>query len=250
METFLSGKEPVRVERYEPAGAGPHPALLMAHGSGGPVSYCLNRLGPQLAAFGVGVHAPHYFDKTHTSRAAAEVILDGQHFPEWLRALEDAVSDLRARPGVDARRIGVLGVSLGAYLSVALGIGDPNMRLVIELSGGIPPGWEERVSPATPPVLLLHGVQDAVVPVSEAYKLQRLLTERGARCQAEIFPHENHWISAHALPKLVMSAVNSSGNTYKFVFSCARSRPNASPENFHYLWMDNSCFGRPGVTNC
>jgi dipeptidyl aminopeptidase/acylaminoacyl peptidase len=203
VETFLSGDDPIGIERYEPAGADPHPALLMAHGSGGAVSYWLNRVGPQLAAFGVGVHAPHYFDKTHTTRATAEMILDGQHFPAWLRALEDAVRDLRARPGVDARRIGVLGVSLGGYLAVALGINDPTMRLVVELSGGIPPGWEERASPATPPVLVLHGADDAVIPVSEAYKLQRFLTERGACCQTEIFPHENHWFSAHALPKLL-----------------------------------------------
>jgi carboxymethylenebutenolidase len=205
METFLSGAERIRIERYEPAGPGPHPALLLAHGSGGAASYWLNRFAPQLTAFGVGVHAPHYFDKTGTAHATAEMILDGQHFPAWLRALEDAVRDLRARPSVDARRIGVLGISLGGYLAVALGIGDPSLRLVIELSGGIPPGWEDRVSAAMPPTLVLHGAEDTIVPVSEAYKLERLLTERGARCQTEIFPRENHWFSARAGPKLLVT---------------------------------------------
>lgn len=203
METFLSSSEQIRIERHEPAGAGPHPALLLVHGSGGAASYWLNQFAPKLAAFGVGVHAPHYFDKTGTARATAEMILDGQHFRAWLRALEDAVADLRARPTVDARRIGVLGISLGGYLAVALGIGDPRLRLVIELSGGIPPGWEHRVSPGIPPTLLLHGAEDQVVPVSEAYKLQRLLTESGARCQIEILPHQNHWFSPHAGPKLL-----------------------------------------------
>ena len=140
METFLSSSEQIRIERHEPPGAGPHPALLLVHGSGGAASYWLNQFAPKLAAFGVGVHAPHYFDKTGTARATAEMILDGQHFRAWLRALEDAVADLRARPTVDARRIGVLGISLGGYLAVALGIADPRLRLVIELSGGIPPG--------------------------------------------------------------------------------------------------------------
>lgn len=205
METFLSGAERIRIERYEPAGAGPHPALLLAHGSGGAVSYWLNRFAPQLTAFGVGVHAPHYFDKTGTAHATAEMILDGQHFPAWLRALEDAVRDLRARPSVDARRIGVLGISLGGYLAVALGIGDPTARLIIELSGGIPPGWEERVTAAMPPTLVLHGAEDNIVPVSEAHKLGRILTERGARCQTQIFPRENHWFSPQAGPKLLMT---------------------------------------------
>lgn len=205
MDTFLSGGQTVRIERYEPAGAGPHPALLLAHGSGGAASYWLNRFAPQLTSFGVGVHAPHYFDKTGTARATPEMILDGQHFPAWLRALEDAVGDLRARPSVDAGRIGVLGVSLGGYLAVALGITDPKLRLIIELSGGIPPGWEHRVSAAMPPTLILHGTEDTIVPVSEAYKLQRILTERGARCQAEIFSGENHWFSPQVGPKLLMT---------------------------------------------
>ncbi|HET7345823.1 MAG TPA: prolyl oligopeptidase family serine peptidase [Acidobacteriaceae bacterium] len=205
VDTFLSGEQRIRVERYEPAGAGPHPALLLAHGSGGAVSYWLNRFAPQLMPFGVGLHAPYYFDKTGTVRATAETILDGQHFPAWLRALEDAVIDLRARPAVDGRRIGVLGISLGGYLAVALGIGDPTLRVVIELSGGIPPGWEDRVTAAMPPTLVLHGAEDTMVPVSEAYKLQRVLKERGARCQTEIFPRENHWFSPQAGPKLLMT---------------------------------------------
>ena len=205
VDAFLSGEQRIRIERHEPPGAGPHPALLLAHGSGGAVSYWLNRFAPQLTAFGVGVHAPHYFDKTGTARATAEMILDGQHFPAWLRALEDAVADLRARPSVDARRIGVLGISLGGYLVVALGIGDPTLRLVIELSGGIPPGWEVRVTAAMAPTLVLHGAEDTIVPVSEAHKLQRILTGCGARCQTEIFPRENHWFSPQAVPKLLMT---------------------------------------------
>ena len=204
MDSFLSGANTVRIERYEPADAGRHPALLLAHGSGGAASYWLNRFAPQLTSFGVGVHAPHYFDKTGSARATPEMILDGQHFPAWLRALEDAIADLRARPSVDAQRIGVLGVSLGGYLAVALGIADPKLRFVIELSGGIPPGLEDRVSASTPPMLVLHGAEDTIVPVSEAYKLQRVLAEGGARCQAEIFPRENHWFSPQVGPRLMM----------------------------------------------
>ena len=193
------------MERIEPAGATPRPALLLVHGSGGAVSYWLNRFGPQLASFGVGVHAPHYFDKTGAQRATAEMILDGQHFPAWLRALQDALADLRARPNVDPRRIGVLGISLGGYLAVALGLSEPELRLVIELSGGIPPGWEQRVSANMPPTLILHGEKDDIVPVSEAHKLRQLLADRGAGCQTEIFPGENHWFSAQAAPKLLMT---------------------------------------------
>jgi hypothetical protein len=61
MDTFLSGAEMVRLERYEPARAGPHPALLMAHGSGGEASLLAQPLcAATETASGVGVHASHY----------------------------------------------------------------------------------------------------------------------------------------------------------------------------------------------
>ena len=97
------------------------------------------------------------------------MILDGKRFPQWLEAIRDAVTYIAERPGVDARRIGVLGVSLGGYLAVALGIEDRRMRAVIELSGGLPLGWEDRVAQGMAPVLILHGAADTVVPVSEAH---------------------------------------------------------------------------------
>lgn len=203
METYKSGTANIRVEHYAPSTAGPHPAILLLHGSGGAVTWWLDRFAPALTRFGVALYAPHYFDKTGTGRATAEMILDGQHFPAWLAALRDAVEHLRSRPGVDPQRIGVLGISLGGYLAVALGLSDPKLRLIIELSGGIPPGFEERVSSSMPPVLVVHGGRDAIVPVSEAHKLETLLRERHARHQVEIFPKESHWFSAQATPRLL-----------------------------------------------
>jgi len=205
MDSYQSGAEEIRIERYEPAGDGPRPALLIVHGSGGSASYWLSHFAPQLVLMGLSVHAPHYFDKTGTLRATAETILDGHHFPAWLRALEDAIGDLRAQPNVDAQRVAVLGISLGGYLAVALGINDPKLRLIIELSGGLPPSWENRVSAAMPPTLVLHGAMDNVVPVSEALKIERVLAEAKARYQIEIFPQENRWFSATVGPKLLMT---------------------------------------------
>jgi dienelactone hydrolase len=203
-ETFQSRGRPIRIQRFEPQGSGPRPALLLAHGSGGAVTWWLDRFAPALARLGIALYAPHYFDSTGTTRATAETILDGRHFPVWLQTLQDAVAFVRSRPSVDPQRIGVLGISLGAYLAVALGLDDPSLRLVIELSGGIPPGWEHRIAPAMPPVLILHGAADSIVPVSEAQKLERLLKAGGAPYQIEIFPGENHWFSAASFPRLLM----------------------------------------------
>ena len=44
----------------------PHPAIVLLHGSGGGVSFWLDRIGPMLSRLGVLIYAVHYFDRTGT----------------------------------------------------------------------------------------------------------------------------------------------------------------------------------------
>ena len=149
-------------------------------------------VAPTLTQLGIAAYSPRYLRKTGSLLATSKKILDGKDFPAWLAAVRDAVSYVAERPRIDARRIGVLGFSLGGYLAMALAVEDRRIRAVIELSGGLPPGWEDQVSKGMAPVLLLHGANDATVPVSEAYKAQRVLIERGVACELEVFPGERH----------------------------------------------------------
>jgi carboxymethylenebutenolidase len=204
MDTYRSGDATIRIAAHEPAGKGPFPALLLLHGSGGALSYWLDRFAPLLAQSGYAVYAPHYFEKTGTQRATPEMILDGRHFPEWLAAARDALGYISQQPRADARRIGVIGISLGAYLAVATAIDDDRVRSVVELSGGVPPGWEKRVSPSLAPTMIIHGDRDSVVPVSEARKLEGLLQLHKVRYSTEIFPEETHWFSSAAQLKLLV----------------------------------------------
>ena len=205
METFASGQATIRIAVHEPSGPGPFPSLLLLHGSGGAISYWLDRFAPLLAQTGYAVYAPHYFDKTGTQRATPEMILDGRHFPLWLAAARHALDYVTARPRVDTRRIGMIGISLGAYLAVAAAIEDERVRALVELSGGVPPGWEERLSAKMAPTLIVHGAKDNVVPVTEAHKLEALLRQRGVTTSTEIFANETHWFSARAQLKLLLT---------------------------------------------
>lgn len=208
MASYHSGTSAIRMYQQEPVKAGPHPALLLLHGSGGAVSYWVDRFAPTLANFGVAAYAPHYFDKTGTQRATVETILDGMHFTAWLAAVRDAIGYIAARPTVDPQRIAVLGVSLGAYLALALAVEDPRVRAVIEFSGGIPRGWENRITAAMPPVLIVHGVQDNIVSVSEARNLQALLERHEVPHQVELLQNETHWFSAAVQPRLLMTCAS------------------------------------------
>ena len=203
METYQSGAVSIAVEHREPERAGLYPGVLVLHGSMGAGSYWLGRFAPTLNRLGIAAYAPRYLQKTGSWFATSKKIYDGKHFPAWLAAAQDAVNYVAERPGMDANRIGILGFSLGGYLAMALAAEDRRIRAVIELSGGVPPGWENQVSAGMSPVLLLHGDNDEVVPVAEAYRAEQLLKERGVVCELEVFPGERHWITGKAQAKLM-----------------------------------------------
>ena len=205
MATYTSGSSEIRIDEHASADGKRHPALILLHGSGGNIGFWLDRLAPALASFGVALFAPHYFEKTGTTRATPEIILDGKHVPQWLIAASDAISHVAAHPAVDPARIALLGVSLGGFMAMALAANDGRLKAVIEISGGMPPGYEFGLSPATPPVLILHGAADTTVPVSEAHKLDRLLTAASVPHETSILPGETHWFSSAAQFKLLMS---------------------------------------------
>lgn len=204
MGRYRSGTVNIHIDEFEPDSTSKHPALIVLHGAGGAASYWMSRFAPTLREAGVAIYAPHYFDKTNTQHATTAMILDGHHFVEWLAAIRDAVSYVAARPGVDTSRIGVLGISLGGYLAVALGIEDKRIRATVEVSGGVPLGWEDRMTSGMAPTLVLHGAKDDVVPAAEAHKLQALLDQRHVAHEVEIFPEETHWFVGAAQMRLLM----------------------------------------------
>ncbi len=184
----------------EPTGPGPFPAILLLHGAGGNVSFWLDRIAPFVGRLGIAIYAVHYFDRTGTVRADAATILDGYHVPLWLDAVNDALEEIAANPAVNPRRIALLGISLGAFLSLAHAT-LPNrrrVRAIVEVSGGLALPYAGNASATFPPTLILHGEMDTVVSVSEARSLDALLTRLEIPHQVQLFPAEGHWFSPGA----------------------------------------------------
>ena len=203
MPTFLSGGVPIRLQAHESAAPGPHPTVILFHGAGGNVDHWLQYLAPAINRLGINIYAVHYFDRTKTQRADPALIQDGIHVPLWLATATDALSHIAALPNVDKRRIALLGISLGAFLSLALATEAKPIRAVIDISGGLAEPWSTRATSAFPHTLILHGEADTTVPVSHARNLDDLLNRLEVRHQTILFPSEGHWFSPVAYLRIL-----------------------------------------------
>jgi len=209
--TFRSGGRDIRITMHEPTTPKPHPAIVLMHGAGGNVSFWLDRLAPHLTAAGVALYAPHYFDRTGTERADLAAITDGVHVPQWLDTLDAALTFTARRPNIDPSRIALIGISLGAFLSLAFAADlsasstPRRIRALVDLSGGLTDPYASHATSDFPPTLILHGEADTVVPVSHARALDALLTKLAVPHETRLLPNEGHWFSIGAQMQLLLS---------------------------------------------
>jgi carboxymethylenebutenolidase len=198
MQTILDiGGKAVRLDHYEPKSPGPSPAILLLHGAGGNTNFWLEGLIPLIAPAGIAVYAVHYFDRTATVRADLHTLTDGIHVPLWISTIRETLAHIAALPSVDSSRIALVGVSLGAFLSVAVAVqpGTPPIRAIVDVSGGLVPPYDAGITSAFPPTLILHGDADTVVSIALNRTLEAALTQHRVPHEFHVFPGEGHWFS-------------------------------------------------------
>ncbi len=166
---------------------------MLLHGSDGP--------GPRyrtaarvLASTGHRVFVVHYLDRTGDKRAAFREI--STKLPAWAAAARDGLAHVAAQPGVDARRVGVLGISLGGGLGLLTAASEPRVRAFVNWFGFMPTGFSRPSR--LPPTLVLHGAQDRVVPADTARALERILTATGTPHEVVIYPGQGHGFTGDA----------------------------------------------------
>jgi len=193
---FQSNGKKISVEVFEPTGAGKHPAIILLHGSAGVLfpGLDLRKRARQLADEGYATFLVHYFNRTgHLMVSHAQV---HENLATWTHTVRESITSISSRPGVDPQRIGVMGHSLGAYLSLKAAAEDSRIKVVIAASGALDATDEVM---RMPPTFVLHGARDKTVPVAKAYRLDALLKRTRTPHQMHIYPEEAHIYSRAAM---------------------------------------------------
>ena len=195
-QTFVSGMKPIAVDAIPPSSPGQFPAVLMLHGADGLNASTRYEEGASaIAEAGYRVYLVHYLDRTGERRAFFPTLF--QNFEIWMETVRDAVSWVAEQPGVDPERIGIVGISLGAALGLAVAGTDRRIKALVDYFGPLPQG-AIAADAHLPPTLVLHGLLDAIVPAANAYAIEALLKERAVPYEIKIYPSQAHGFRGEA----------------------------------------------------
>ena len=190
---FQSNGKPVEENHCVPTGSGPFPVVIMLHGAGPRglgdnemVDFC-----SKLAEHGYYTEFIEYYSQTEPAVVGdlAGMIRD---FPTWMTEIDSGIAALKQNSAVNSKKIALMGYSLGAVLSLSYGATYPDeVQAIVEYYGSLPLLLRSSVS-TMPPVLILHGEADKLVPVSEARDLDALLTKANRPHEIKIYPGAAH----------------------------------------------------------
>jgi len=193
---FPSGNLHLKGYLWRPPGAGPFPAILFSHGSGGPdalqtsgmtMKEAAETLAPVFVKHGYAFFYPcrrghglsadqgkfiqdELKDEEATKGIEARqklqfALLTGPHLKDTLAAL----SFLQTVPGIDARRIAVIGHSFGGQLTLLAAERDKSLRAAVTF-GAAANSWAKSpelrehllaaVKAANGPIMLIHAAND------------------------------------------------------------------------------------------
>src|ERR1700746_3184382 len=192
----------ITFERFDPPSKGLHPAIMLVHGAGGPQGeWRKNGMLEALTAAGYSVFVPHYFEVGEWDRSRSAELL-----PKYIEALQNVRRTIADASDLDKQKgIGLVGFSLGAYLVLGLATdaysqpsSDLEIKAVVEFFGGMPEFAATHMT-TMPPVLILHGAKDDTVPVSNAYELDKLLSEKKVSHEVKIYPDQGHGFNGASL---------------------------------------------------
>ncbi|HZV84210.1 MAG TPA: dienelactone hydrolase family protein [Brevundimonas sp.] len=196
--TFESHRKPIRAIHYRPVGEGRGAAIVMMHGSDSRITNRgpWHRLAMRFAADGYQVLTPLFTDAWPDDGVRPPPMMEA-----WRDVGEHAIDWFIAR-GVDRRRTGMFGYSLGSYVAVDGALGNSRAAAAVGLAGGT-----DVYTPRRPrrriPVLIIRAENDThVLPVNTSAWVS-FLSDNAINVRVQVIENAGHiftppqWLEVH-----------------------------------------------------
>ncbi len=198
MEEILlkSADGPVSVRYVAARTEGKRPAVIVLHGrqtfDEHPALY--TRYAEALAAKGIDAFIISYYSKAdkeamQSSDRAARVKYFGEHLSDWSNRVRGLVAQILSRADASGK-VGLLGFSNGGFLAVLTAATEPRIDGLVVFYGGIA-GPEAEIA-RLPPLLVLHGAADRVIPLSSGTALVERARALGGEAELVTYPAAGH----------------------------------------------------------
>lgn len=182
--TYESRGRTIRAAVFRPVGPPRNAGVVYIHGSGG-IGGIQLRFAQLFAEDGYLVIVPTYLDAAEDDVIRPEPVMDA-----WRQCGADAVEWLIGQ-GIDRRRTGVVGYSLGSYIAVDGSLGDSRAAATIAVAGG----WDVYI-PRPPrrriPVLIIRFERDMVVSRSSTSRWAAFLTDAEVPVRVQVVRGSTH----------------------------------------------------------
>ncbi|UNZ53951.1 alpha/beta hydrolase [Agrobacterium tumefaciens] len=88
-------------------------------------------------------------------------------------------------------RVGVLGISVGAQIALAVSVGRTDIDALVLVDGGFPNGYSRPVR-SLPPLHLIWGSADRTFPLSIGRELRRTTQRLGGPVSLDVYEGDTH----------------------------------------------------------
>lgn len=178
----------------KPEKPGTYPAVIILYGAHGWRPEYIS-IAKELADSGFIALVLDYYAVTNKDPLQTDV---GLMWPKWEAMIRSAVTFLLEDSSVKEGSVGLIGYSRGAFLAISSASSIPEVRAVVDYFGGGSSEKDVLESQVRnfPPLLILHGEKDEVVPVSMAYSLRDAVIAQGGEVEMKIYPNQPHGYNA------------------------------------------------------
>ena len=206
---MLPAKErQVHVTYFRAPGNAPRPAALLLHGAGGFDRRIADNshYAAVLAGQGIDAYLVYYYSDLDDKMMSNGVNVFEDRYPKWAKLVDDLADYLVTQKDSNGR-VGLVGFSNGGILATGASTLDPKINAAVIYYGTDPWPLGTRAK-RFPPLLVLHGDADQVIPVEAGKELAAEAKALGANVDLVIYPGQSHGFGADFAKKDATDALN------------------------------------------